>query len=436
MDLNIKSVKSLIVFITVIFIMGFRADISSGELHSVGTTNAQTNFPFYYSDTNGLALELCLTPPDAGPPCFFDPVIAGNTLSAATGFGGEAFWFLSEASIDQPSVSGLLVMAVEAAYGAGDPAPDTQISFSRIRIRVDVLNGTPAGTYTITHPYGVNTYADLPACATDPGELCNNVINETIDVGVGAPGDFTGALKGRVGPFLTMDPTDPSYAAIRLAWPAYIGDLNTPVKVLGSPFGTNYFRIQGPGGIDVIQSLFTLMGKLYTGTIPTPLSVERASYSRTAAPGNPGHIDLFATSAALAALNVSGDGIPSTPLAGDGTGRFFIHIPLASATTVPATLTVTADNSAIFPNNTQTSVPIPLTDFVTVGKAEYNPVSGNLTIAASSGDEAPPPALTAAGFSLTDGLLVLSTTTPSSIIQVLSSAGGAESRKVRVLRPQ
>jgi len=418
----------------IIFIALFCADISFAALSDVGPTSAQTNFPLYYSDSNGLALELCLTAPDTGPPCFFDPVIGGNALSAATGFGGEAFWFLSEASIDEPAVSGLLVMAIEAAYGAGDPTPNDQVSFTRIRIRVDVLNGTPAGTYTITHPYGVNTYAGIAACATDPGEFCD-VINATIDVGIGAPGDFTGALKGKIGPFLTMDPADTNYASIRLAWPDYIGNSDTLVKVVGSPFGTNYFRIQGPGGIDLTQNLFTLMGKFYTGTIPTPLTVDRASYSRSAAPDNPGQINLFATSAALAALTVSGDGIPSTPLAGDGTGRFFLHIPLASATTIPATLTVTADNSATFPNNTQTSIPAPLTDFVNVGKAQYNPVSGDLTIEAASGDEALPPVLTAAGFELTGGLLVLSTTTPSSIIQVLSSAGGAEARKVRVLRP-
>ena len=152
MGSNIKSVISLIIFIVIIFIAVFRADISYGALTSVGPTSAQTNFPLYYSDSNGLALELCLTPPDIGPPCFFDPVIGGNALSAATGFGGEAFWFLSEASIDEPAVSGLLVMAVEAAYGAGDPTPNDQVSFTRIRIRVDVLNGTPSGTYTITHP--------------------------------------------------------------------------------------------------------------------------------------------------------------------------------------------------------------------------------------------------------------------------------------------
>ncbi|MFZ2199150.1 MAG: Ig-like domain-containing protein, partial [Thermodesulfovibrionales bacterium] len=437
--------KLILVILYIIFCCG---DVSYGALSAAGPTSAQTNFPLFYTDSNNLSLELCLTPPDAGPPCFFDPVIQGNILSETTGFGGEGFWFLSEAAIDVPTVSGLLVMAIEAAYGAGDPEPDTQISFARVRIRIDVPNGTSGGTYTITYPYGVRTYADIPACVTDPGEFCKSVINDTVDVGVGAPGVFTGALAGAIGPFLTMDPLDVNYAAITAQWPGYIGDSTTPVKVVGSPFDTNYFRIEGPSGIDVQQNLFTLIGKTFTGNVPSALKIDRATYTRSAAPANPGHVDIFAASAPLAIVKGSGSGVPLTALSGDGAGNFYIHIPLTSATTLPPAVTVTADNSANEPTNLITNQFVSLTDFVTISRAEYSMSCGKLAIDAVSSDElAPVPQLSAAGFGNLSPVapvpmqrLVVSTAgnppvavIPPSEISVKSAKGGSEKKVVSIV---
>ena len=69
--------------------------------------------------------------------------------------------------------------------------------FARVRIKdVDVPNGT---TWRITHPYGVDV---LTAGANGKAGIV-----ETADVGL-VPGNFSGALAGRVGPFLKWDPAD------------------------------------------------------------------------------------------------------------------------------------------------------------------------------------------------------------------------------------
>src|SRR5205823_9519108 len=49
---------------------------------------------------------------------------------------------------------GLLVFAITGTFGAAAVIPGDQAVFSRVRFRID----TPAaGTYTITHPFGVHT---------------------------------------------------------------------------------------------------------------------------------------------------------------------------------------------------------------------------------------------------------------------------------------
>jgi hypothetical protein len=75
-----------------------------------GPQNPKNAFPLWLTDANGVSLELCLTGPGggtgtAGPPpdyCFFDPVMAGNALSAQIGFGAEAFWWLAAADWRTP----------------------------------------------------------------------------------------------------------------------------------------------------------------------------------------------------------------------------------------------------------------------------------------------------------------------------------------------
>ena len=81
-------------------------------------------------------------------------------MISETNFPDEAFFFSAGAAIDDKTVPNPQNTCVsygadiEAAFGGGVPAPNDQITFSRIRVRVNV---PVPGTYTITHPYGVET---------------------------------------------------------------------------------------------------------------------------------------------------------------------------------------------------------------------------------------------------------------------------------------
>jgi hypothetical protein len=78
-------------------------------------------FPTSVTDINGVSLDLPNPPYGDGvnaPTMIYDPVILGNTLSAATGFGAEAFFYLAESAVDLPNGGkALLVLGIEAAWG-------------------------------------------------------------------------------------------------------------------------------------------------------------------------------------------------------------------------------------------------------------------------------------------------------------------------------
>ena len=162
----------------------------------------------------------------------------------------------------------------------------------------------------------------------------------------------------------------------------------------------------------------------------------QATYTRDA--GGKGQVDVFATSTPFASVTVDATAaFPAWPMTGDGTGKFFAHIPVASLNPVPATITVTADDSANNPANVATTTSlINLTDLVTITAANYTIVpvgSETLTVTAVSSDAfAPLPTLTS---SLTGGVLSLVTKAPPSTVTVTSSKGGSDSQKVTVLTP-
>src|SRR5439155_17633082 len=122
----------------------------------------------------------------------------------------------------------LILNMTLAPNASGNPA-----AFNRVRIQ---LQGFPAGTYTITHPFGTDTVTVATAGARG---------RATLDTGclVGATGvcDFAAAMAGRFGPFLTAAPGAAAPPA------GFIGDAVTEVPVVGSPTGNNLFRVEGPG---------------------------------------------------------------------------------------------------------------------------------------------------------------------------------------------
>jgi len=379
---------------------------------TVGPANPQNGFPVWFQDTNARAVELCLDPAF----CFFDPADPLNPFSVQIGFGPEAFWWAADTGITTTEVDALLVMAVEAAFANEDPVDGDQFPFTRLRIRVDV----PAvGTYTITHPYGREVFVVTTVGA-------GNEINMSRDIPVIG---FNNQHNGSVGPLLVAVAPPPP--------PGFLGDFNIDQTVTGSPCDTNLFSIVAPGvdlgsgaGVAVTTTAFAVQGKIFTGVLPVPLEVTRASYARTATGGQ---IDVFATSAPDATLNLSGAGFTTTLMSGDGTGKFFANIAFTSPFTPPSFVTVVATRTG----DTPTTINKPLVDIITITLADYNltnGATGDLRVRATSSDTVGPVVLTASGFgNLVAGELIISAlNNPPPTVTVQSSIGGFDTEPVNI----
>lgn len=423
-------------------------------------------FPLWYRDNNRVPLQLC-TDRLSGMCLTAEPNPAAP-LSFPANMGDELFWWVGDAIIDIPTQGdltrpgqALLVQAVEAAYSTGSPVSGAQVSFARMRIRID----TPyVGLYTVSTPFKQYTFN-----VTDTA----NGINMTEDVGIAAAGDYSGALQGSVGPFLYCTTAPIAVPGSGL----YLGNPNVPCTVLGSTFPsaqnpTNFFRVQGPNAFDVQTTLFNISGKIYEGDIPTLLTVDKVAYARNAAdtemqvnafatslplsnqrnlaaafPGN------FALTGAASTLQVTGTGLPTQDMTTNAPadGKFFTSSGLfAPPGGLPATVTVT--NTADTPPTAKT---VPLVDEVVIENAVYNPLTKILSVLAASYDKkADPnlqafmPGMTASLGTLTNGRLdvtfpVVDNSGPQTItyeippktITVVSALEGTASAPVTTLIP-
>jgi hypothetical protein len=344
-------------------------------LQDRGPVDPTLGFPTWYRDTKGTALELCTaqTPspnPLAGgaPMCFpraADPVppsFAGN-------LGPELFYASANAALTGANGFSMKVdLALEASYTNGVAVRGTEMVFARVRV---VMSVSAPGTYTVYHPYGVEVFPDV-----QPGK---RAVFFTQDVGL-TPGAFDDALGGRVGPFLQWDFLNVG-EQLDITLPngtveSYLGDPNLPHTVTGSPFDTNFIRVEGPpgsglGGLgqDWVETpLFNVVGKRYLKPIPTKLAILRASYSRdTTWTG----VDVHASGPAAAQLLLTGADLPTAFLTGDGKGAFFSHGELPS-TMLPPDLIVLSD---VTPGAVPTAVTSGVTDLVTVTQAIYDPMA-------------------------------------------------------------
>src|SRR5437867_675475 len=254
----------LAVIVYVILTGGWASAQQGSGLSAVGAVDPANGYPKWYMDGSGLQLAQCLDT-RAGDQC----VLAGTVPNpaAAISFPGnfpdEFMYWLAEASIDGVGVNrsgtALLVLNVTGAFGGptGTPADGAgaQIVFARFRLRVK-NSLTPGATYTMTGPLGSQAFV-----ADGTG-----TINFTDDRGclVTPPAcDFTLALnQPNAGPFLRWDATPPAPPA------GFLGDPAILHPITGSPFGNNFFRIDGPNvggpGVNTIQTnLFSVIGKIF-----------------------------------------------------------------------------------------------------------------------------------------------------------------------------
>lgn len=224
-------------------------------------------FPLWYQDQNGLALELMEAADPFGLSAAPTPGF-GQTV----GFGAEGFYWAAEAFPNNGVQTGLLVLALEAAF-AGETAVDGEQSvFSRVRYRVTGL--TPGETYTVNHPFGsvqeiadaagvINTTSDIGCFALGTGlSSCNP------NTPPGNPNNFSLALQGGIGPFLTWT----TFNAATTVDPLLINPANPTKKYIGNPGiehavtgGTNgnSFSVTGPGIVTPLSTdLFTVMGRV------------------------------------------------------------------------------------------------------------------------------------------------------------------------------
>lgn len=424
-------------------------------------------FPAWYQDHTGLTMEFCapLNPAEvAGGWCLLLPGDVNTTPEVfPTSFFDEHFYWAASASAPaQPGIRAMLVLAEEAAFSAGAARPGDQVTFSRIRM---VLNPVPAtGTYRFIHPFGEDVI----------DAVAGSKIFVTDDVGIGSPGDFTGALGSRLGPFLLpsatpggpeMPPltaanptpdTDPAHfggAFAATPYPgtgkAYIADparigpvtgssLPNFIDSTGASRNHNIFRIEGPDGavlgVDPISGAtvnwvettdFSLMGRVFNGTIPGRINVDRASYSRSATGGQ--KVDVFATASETTQAR-----LPAQPRPGAIAPQLTFFDAPCGGTVDPVTLEVLPPFSApagatetqmfaiepgihfgqIAPAAVPTSVCIrdsaardaagnivpvfvtrSVTDEVGITQAYFDRSAGTLTVAATSSDQLAPPTL-------------------------------------------
>ena len=472
-------------------------------LERVGPVSAAPSgggYPAWYQDTTGIAVEFCSPQNQSELDGGWCLLLAGDVPATPevfpTNFFDEHFYFAATAIMaHQTGAHSLLVLAEEGAFAVGPVVPGDQITFSRIRVKLDPVPVT--GAYRFIHPYGEEIIQ---------GEAGGRIFF-TDDVGIGNPGDFSGALRSRMGPFLLpsatpggaeMPPltaanptpdTDPAHFGGAFAptpYPgtgaAYIADPSRIGPVTGSSLpnfidstGTsrnhNVFRIEGPPGsglgidpatgaiVDWAETTdFSLMGRLFTGTMPGHVDNARASYTRNAsgqkldvlAIGNP------ATASRLPSAPPAGKVVPTVtffdkPCTGTvdafGSLRPPYSAPVGATESqmfasgnmywgqvrpavLPTSVCIKNGNARdVFGNIAPAYLSQPVTDEVTVTQALYDSSAGTLTVAATSSDVTVPPALRLAYGNVLANLaggqvVVPNVSAPPATVSVQSSALG------------
>jgi hypothetical protein len=325
--------------LTLVSLLSIVALSAEAALQRVGPVNPATGYPSWYQDGSGLALEFC-SPTNAaelnGGWCLLLPPVPSATpetypppANNPDAFSPEHFFW--DAAAGGRHTGLLFEMALEGAFLSGPVIPGEQITFGRLRLVIPSL--PVSGDYVVYHPFGVWPFN---------GQVAGDRLFYTEDVGFNCPpSQFDCALGTSIGPFLLPSPTpggvqlhpiplllpgeDPFYDALVAAGaatpypgiggsPKYLADPARIGPITGSPlppflspadgllYDHNRFRIEvtdaATGVTTVIHDEinFSIAGRIFEGSIPGAVTVNRASYvtpvwaSSTAA-----KLDVFAT---------------------------------------------------------------------------------------------------------------------------------------------
>jgi hypothetical protein len=425
---------------------------ANAALQAVGPVDPVSTLPAWYQDTANLALMpcvdqngFCIVPPPFDPalpdPNF--PVLFPITTTGPindNNFPGESFYYSADAIMPiEGGELARLTFVLEAAF-LGGVIPDAGSTFLRTDLQ-KMQNLTPNSTYRVTHPYGTFDFTtDAIGDTTGGGGVAVRQEDGFGSVADYLPVLMKAAATTNIGPFLTRADGIFPTAVVGGETHTYIGDALTPVAVTGSPTGNNFYRIErldAGGNVAATweTNLFVLAGRVFTGQIPSPMTIDRVTYARDATSEQ---IDVFATALPAASLSISGTGLASTPIPQDvpNTGKFFAHIPVAA---LPTGVTIT--NSLDVP---PIPYPVTLVDEVNITQAFFNPVTRDLTIKADSRDDlAPLPTLTVPQFAAPNtldatGTLIVpipANTIPPMFVTVNSSKLGTALAIVSVIIP-
>ncbi|MGY1821855.1 hypothetical protein [Geodermatophilus sp. SYSU D00079] len=330
-------------------------------LQAVGPTSGVHGFPVWYEDHEGTRLELCLDAADPYcDPAFLteegldpnEPLHIGAD-AATSNFPGESFYYQGNNSFDLPSGERVdFVGALEATFANEAVKEGDQVTFGRLRIRIE--DGVPFGTYTVTHPYGVDTVT-----ADDRGRA------RFVEDITPAPDNFGLALGSRIAPFLRDAAGLHTVNGVQ-----YVGNPAVETRVTGSPHGTNYVEVSGPGITPFRDDTFALLGKVAVNQGIEPLGVYEVDTA------GQDYLDVYAKAGKLSTVEVSGEGVAATSLTGDGAGNFFARIPVDA---FPESVTVS--NTSDVPAEDKD---VPVTDRIQVTSAVF--ADGTLTVEATSSD--------------------------------------------------
>ncbi|MFQ5482906.1 MAG: immunoglobulin-like domain-containing protein, partial [Nitrospinaceae bacterium] len=406
-----------VVTIITLSIMILAGISTAGAVTRVGPVNPLNGYPLFYEDSNGLRLDLC----DDLVNCFFAPPNPALPAEFPINWPDEAFYWAAEAVMDSgttvvaQNTKAILVMAREAAFFDGPVVDGDQVVFSRIRFFIDGIPTMTGNTYRITYPYGTETFTsgegDGGPGVKGPG------LSTTRDVGITAPGEFS-AATAILDPFLIPAAMDLNTLKSN---PGSLLDTtgglqNVPVK--GSPFGTNFFRIEGPnigdafpqymcadpalGGVkdangndimnDCVEThLFSIMGRV---TTKHGAQIDKATFDRIGPPAQQkSYISVSASSAENQTLTASVNGADMFEMTESAGGNYFVRLEegthYAAGATGPDTVTVRnlGDGPASFP---QSAI---VTDELLVAQAEYDMTSGAMHLNIQASDRLNTPVL-------------------------------------------